>query len=75
MSLQNSVLLTEFGKIQTSKVLKNFSDFGTFFFFFLTNGFWNIVAKYLVQNHLVVSLIYIYIYVCVCVFVWKRNLQ
>ena len=73
-------------KIEESKVLKNFSDFGTLFLLlllllllFLTNRFWNNVTKYLIQNRLVVSLIYIYIYVyvcvCVCVCVEKRNLQ
>ena len=44
---------------------------------FLTNRFWNNVTKYLIQNRLVVSLIYIYVCVCmcVCVCVEKRNLQ
>ena len=69
-------------KIEESKSSQEFFRFWNIvllLLLFLTNRFWNNVTKYLIQNRLVVSLIYIYmcmcVCVCVCVCVEKRNLQ
>ena len=55
-------------KIEESKSSQEFFRFWNIvllllLLLFLTNRFWNNVTKYLIQNRLVVSLIYIYMYV------------